>query len=285
MQRADVTLFGSDGGEVRSNLGQRLSIGKLDAQGAQMMWGSPAIGVTIPREVQQRATTTNKDGVPVEAQCFRFPSPSAPIGTEEGDLRETIRPRDSRHKRLVIVPPEPLADLDSEDKVIEPEYFEYAEAQWAFAQDRPDLDPLLQVKKTTDGRQAASALSMLGLAGGASSPGGEGSTPSRHAGHRRGFETDDEPVAVSDVEDYAVGEFEGYEDPDESLPGGLIVGDLIEEDAGSGVWVVVDEMPEPDPASPGMTAVSWRSDSDESGALSLPEDEQVTVRRLLLTDD
>jgi len=57
------------------------------------------------------------------------------------------------------------------------------------------------------------------------------------------------------------------------------VGDLIEVEEGSGVWVVVDEPPEEDVVAPGMIAVSWRGDGDESGYLSLPDDLQRPVRR------
>ena len=59
----------------------------------------------------------------------------------------------------------------------------------------------------------------------------------------------------------------------------LAVGDLIEADEGSGIWVVVDEPPEDDVVSPGMVAVSWRGDGDESGSLSVSDDLLIPVRR------
>ncbi len=58
-----------------------------------------------------------------------------------------------------------------------------------------------------------------------------------------------------------------------------MVGDLIEADEGSGIWVVVDELPEEDVVAPGYLAVSWRGDGDESGAISLPDDTPIAVRR------
>lgn len=58
-----------------------------------------------------------------------------------------------------------------------------------------------------------------------------------------------------------------------------MIGDLIEVDEGSGVWVVVDEAPEDDVEDPGMIAVSWRGDGDESGSVSLSDDVLVDVRR------
>lgn len=44
------------------------------------------------------------------------------------------------------------------------------------------------------------------------------------------------------------------------------------------MWVVVDEPPEDDLVDPGMVAVSWRGDGDESGSLSLSDDVLVDVR-------
>ena len=42
---------------------------------------------------------------------------------------------------------------------------------------------------------------------------------------------------------------------------------------------MVDEPPEEDLAAPGMIAVSWRGDGDESGSISLPDDNYIEVRR------
>lgn len=287
MQRADVSLFGSDGGEVRSNQGQRLSIGRLDPQGAGMMWGSQAIGVTIPRGVQQRATTTNNDGAPVEAQCYRFPDMSAPVGTEEGDLREAIRPAESRHPRLVIVPPEERGDLDT-GEVTPADYWDFADAEWALASQRPDLDPLLRRKRAVvDGRKASSAMAMLGLGDGPETDRGESDTPIASEERPRLRVVQDE----EDTRDGQMGaepeldDYEGYEEPDQARPGELAIGDLIEVDEGSGMWVVVDEMPEEDPVSPGLVAVSWRGDGDEAGALSLSADDPISVRRPVLIDE
>ena len=62
-------------------------------------------------------------------------------------------------------------------------------------------------------------------------------------------------------------------------PRAVLVGDLLEVEEGSGVWVVVDESPEEDLAEPGCLAISWRGDGDESGSMSVPEDELLRVRR------
>ena len=42
---------------------------------------------------------------------------------------------------------------------------------------------------------------------------------------------------------------------------------------------MVDEQPEDDVVAPGMIAVSWRGDGDESGSISLPDDTLIDVRR------
>lgn len=46
--------------------------------------------------------------------------------------------------------------------------------------------------------------------------------------------------------------------------------DSIEVEPDSGEWVVVDDVPESDLSAPGLLAISWRGESDEVGALSLP---------------
>ncbi len=74
-------------------------------------------------------------------------------------------------------------------------------------------------------------------------------------------------------------EYVGYAPPTTCSPRSPMVGDLIEVEDGSGVWVVVDEVPEDDVVDPGMIAVSWRGDGDESGSVSLPDDYEVAVRR------
>lgn len=283
MQRPDVSLLGGQGGEVRSNFTQRASIGRNDPQGAMMMWDSPAIGVTIPRGARQRATTTGNDGLPVEVQCYRFPSMTAPADSEQGRLREALRPTSNRHERLLILPPEDGPDGE------EPTFWQYAEAPWGKAADHPNLDPVLRGQRhhsSATGRRAASALSVLGLA---------------HDGEEDLDVADDETRAdrlarprlrlVEDVveecptdewaTDLNLDEYEGYGAPVATGPYDLVVGDLIEVEDYPGSWVVVDEPPEDDPGTPGFVAVSWRGDGDESGSLSLPDDTRISVRHPL----
>jgi hypothetical protein len=74
-------------------------------------------------------------------------------------------------------------------------------------------------------------------------------------------------------------EYVGYAPPVSCAARDLVVGDLIQIEDGAGEWVVVDEPPEEDLAAPGMIAVSWRGDGDESGSISLPDDNYIEVRR------
>ena len=110
MQRPDVALLGGPGGEMRDNLGHRVSMGRLSPQGAMMMWENPAVGVSLPRGCIGRATATHDDGRPVEMQCYRFPSWDAAPGTDEHALLARLRPGQARHPRLLIAPAEDSQD-------------------------------------------------------------------------------------------------------------------------------------------------------------------------------
>lgn len=359
-QRPDAEFLG---GEMRDNFGFRISMGRLSPQGAMMMWENPAAGVSLPRGRTGRAMATHDDGRIVEVQCYRFPAMDAE--GEERELLEALRPEESRHPRLVIVPPDP----DGENP---PRFSDYAQAVWALAEERPDLDPLaVDVEGRLDGRARSSTLATLGLLGNypvapalgggadplSAAPGEEigedlellleaatlvvnlqlGSVSMVQRKLRIGFAkavhlmdvleqrgvigtTDGDgarevlvesaglddllrdlsrPVAVrrpkltavgssgdraewpssEEYDDGGVGfdEFAGYAAPISCPPHSVMVGDLLEVD--TGVWGVVDEPPEEDLADPGCVAISWRGDGDESGFVSVPEDEMVMVRR------
>lgn len=272
-QRPDITLFGS--GEMRDNLGQRASLGRLSPNGAQMMWENAGIGVAIPRGLVGRATTTNDDGVPVEAQTYRFPEFDAVDGSDEAALLAALHPTTSIHERLLILAPQPA---DDEHRLT---WSDYAEAPWVRAADRPDLDPVTRgVQDKIDGTSAGSALAVLGVtAAAADSRIGAGAgtaTPATSVDVRTepGDHTDE---AAQDVD--ATPE-DGYASATTSYPARLVPGDLICLDDEEASWVVVDEAPEPDPTAPGQLIISWRSDRDDAGAgvISWGEDEPITVR-------
>lgn len=273
MQRPDVSLFGSkDGGEARSNFGQRISVGRLDPQGAMMMWQNPSVGTTIPRGARQRAMTTNTDGLPVEVQCYRFPSMTAPEDSDEGRLRERLRPTRARHPRLLVLPPA------QKDEGQELGFWDYAMTEWVRAEHRPDLDPVVQGarrRSADDAREASSTMAVLGL---------------RPDGRTRAFGTPPAPRLLSSglteenyVDDYAVivdlDDYTGYTAPLQMRPHDVSIGDLIQVDDAPGEWVVVEEDPEDDVLEPGLVALSWRSDADERGSLSMSSDSYISVRR------
>lgn len=285
LQRPDVELLGS--GEARDNFGCRVSLGRLlSAQAAIMVWGDPTVGVTVPRGIIGRGTASRPDGTPVEMQSFRFPDPDADPDSDEGQLIGQLRPAQARHPRLVIVPPEEGVDLDG--NVIVPTFRDYARADWALATDRPDLDPLQQPLPSEDeGRLMASNLSALGLDHPGTTHGGEQAVehhrPQLRLLHQQDVDPDDTSTYTDLDEAYADeledDEYAGYGEPEPASVGELMVGDLIEADPDSGIWVVVDEAPEDDPLAPGLMAVSWRGDGDEAGSISIPQNQALRVRR------
>ncbi|WP_210461575.1 FtsK/SpoIIIE domain-containing protein [Rhodococcus opacus] len=172
-QRPDAQYFL---GDMRDNFAMRISMGRLSPQGALMMWQSPTIGTSVPRKCRGRGTTVTDNYQPIEIQCYRVPDPrKTHAGTFESDLLDTLRPPITRHPRLLIVPPDELPDIDATDDTSEPApltYFDYIEAEWVLASDRPDLDPVLRRAKMTHetDRRLASPTALLGLLGGRAEP-------------------------------------------------------------------------------------------------------------------
>ncbi|MGL5824985.1 MAG: hypothetical protein ACRCYU_09240 [Nocardioides sp.] len=276
MQRPDADILT---GEARENFGQRTSMGPLSPQGAEMMWNSSVIGVTIPRGRTGRAIGTNNLGVPVEMQAYRVPDPKdACPGTPEGDLIEKLRPREARHERLLIVPPE----IDwSSGEPVEPLFSDFAGADWVKAADRPDLDPLARRDSEgeaagVDGRALSSPLALFGL-NGTTVP-----SPTARSRRRRVVEDlDDSPGCSSPaaIEDdlYA----DGYGQPSGIRASTLVIGDLIRVDEDLDAWAVVEEEPVEDFEDPDFLVIAWRDDQDNSGQLSMPSEDFIQARRPL----
>lgn len=273
-QRPDAEFLG---GEMRDNFGFRISMGRLSPQGAMMMWENPAVGVSLPRSCTGRATATHEDGKAVEVQCYRFPDLHAAAGTEEAQLLEAIRPAEPRWPRLVIVPPE--EDRDDVDEPQPPTFRDYARAPWDLAENRPDLDPLARAadEGDVDGRAMSSTMASLGISTGPHA--GQVARPHLRLVDALEQFANEHDSTGADCAERELDDYVGYAPATSCPPRDLVVGDLIEVDEDSGVWVVVDEQPEEDVVDPGMVAVSWRGDGDESGSLSLPDDATVPVRR------
>lgn len=298
-QRPDQEFLGGAGtADLRDNLRLRISMGRLSPQGAMMMWNSPAIGTSIPVGCRGRATTINDANQAVEIQTYRTPDPRKVVaGGEDDRLLDQLRPAAVRHDRLLILPPQAQADLDT-DEVKAPTYAAYASAPWVLASQRPDLDPVLHRQRASvHGRDLASPMAVFGLtplvqvadAAGEADLTGMVGEPERSGARPSGASHDlVHLLAVPAVDSNA--------DLDESEQGGdqfgyglaearavdeLQIGDLVLVDEDTGVWGVVDEQIEADLADPGYLAVSWRGDDDDCGLLSLPDDTTVTVRRPL----
>jgi hypothetical protein len=265
---------------TRENFGQRTSLGQLSPQGAQMMWNNPVTGVTIPRGRTGRAIGTNNVGLPVEMQCYRVPDPKyARPGTAEYELLQKLHPREARHERLLIVPPE--TDWSGEEPT-DATFSDYADAEWVKAADRPDLDPLADEgdqAATVDGRALSSPLALFGLSGShrASAP----------VSRRQFTEEDLEPAGgmspdrsssgdLDDLEDlYA----DGYGQPTPARAADLSIGDLIRVDDDLDTWAVVEEEPVEDFEDPESLVIAWRDDQDTSGQLIVAGEAMLVVRR------
>ena len=254
MQRPDVALLGGPGGEMRDNLGHRVSMGRLSPQGAMMMWENPAVGVSLPRGCIGRATATHDDGRPVEMQCYRFASWDAAPGTDEHALLARLRPGQARHPRLLIAPPG-----DNKDDAAGPATFlDYAAAAWVLASERPDLDPLSEANAVAAvaGRDLSSTLASLGLHHPSSpaDPAGPAAAPRRV---EPSFDAVTEAAEADDsdqwwVESTDVEQYPGYAPETTTSVLHLVPGDLIRlDDAEPDAWVVVDEPPEEDSGGPG----------------------------------
>ena len=72
LQRPDAEFLS---GDMRDNLGFRVSLGRLSPEGAKMMWGDFTTGVTIPVRSKGRGIAYNKTGDPVEVQTYWTPDP------------------------------------------------------------------------------------------------------------------------------------------------------------------------------------------------------------------
>lgn len=263
LQRPDVEFLG---GEMRDNLGMRISVGRLSPQGAQMMWEHPAVGVTLPRGKRGRAIAMSDNGFPVEMQCFRTPDPAKATHDVELQLLERLRPAHSEQERLLIVPPEPSWNGDSDERT-EPGFWDYAQADWVRAADRPELDPLATRAGAglSSGRELSSAMSMLGLTG--------LNRKQEPAARPRLLELEQQLAADDGMsrEDDAG----GYLDPVPIQAKDVAVGDLVDSD---GEWVVVEDDPVADVDDPDAVSIPWRTDSDEYGDLVAPADELIQVR-------
>lgn len=86
--------------------------------------------------------------------------------------------------------------------------------------------------------------------------------------------TADDREDREDVEDV-----DGYGQVEAIEPSELRVGDLVLVDDSIGLWAVLDAAPEDDVVDDGCVALSWRSDDDQAGVLSVAVEQPLPVRR------
>lgn len=84
VQRPDASLF-EDGS--RDNLRQRISLMRLSAQGSQMTWGSPYVGVDLPM-TQGRAMASPDGDTPIEMQTYWVADPISAEGVDREVIEE-----------------------------------------------------------------------------------------------------------------------------------------------------------------------------------------------------
>jgi len=242
-----------------------------------MMWESPTTGTSIPRGCRGRATTINDDNRAVEIQTYRTPDPRKTLpGSDEAKLLDQLRPTKIVHDRLLIVPPRGELDIDTSE-IDEPTYSDYATAQWVRAVDRPDLDPVQsRLGEHVDGRTLASPMTVFGLT---DAPATSSSRPQLRLVHAAAAASAPRPALPPAEEEYRYDPFEGYGFPNSMAARSLTAGDLVLVDEDEMTWGVLDEDPTEDLEDEGYLALSWRSDDDDSGVLSVPTDHSFTVRR------
>jgi S-DNA-T family DNA segregation ATPase FtsK/SpoIIIE len=109
-QRPDAAFLK---GEVRDNFSARAATGRLSPDGAEMMFDSVHIGVTIPQNVRGRGTMIGTDDRPREVQFLYTPDPRKARSPEDFALLEALRPSTATWPRLAIELPE-LAEFSDE---------------------------------------------------------------------------------------------------------------------------------------------------------------------------
>ncbi|WP_144662903.1 type IV secretory system conjugative DNA transfer family protein [Paenarthrobacter nicotinovorans] len=238
-QRPDAAFLT---GEMRDNFGARLSMGRLNREGAQMMWGNPRTGVALPRKARGRGVTSDENSNPVEVQVYWTPDPrkaTAEKKPKDYALLETLRPEKVTHPRMQVIDPEELPDLDGDSETIPVTYQDWASARitvW-----------------TGDQAERPRSLAALPVAEAAAGSADEG-------------EFVDWEIEYADLGDIPVTDVED--------------GDLLCLDETTDVWVAVESV-FTDPEDESNICVDWRSDDDETGSESFPDDAMVTVRRAI----
>ncbi|MGP9695682.1 FtsK/SpoIIIE domain-containing protein [Brachybacterium sp. AOP25-B2-12] len=258
MQRPDAELLS---GEVRDNLGDRHSLGRLSPQGAQMVWEAAYIGTSVPRKIPGRGTASGPDGQPVEAQAYWTPDPRKVSRTRKADdiaILEGLYPATTTHRRFVyeIEDSDSPTWLDADDK--SSLYTPWAAITQARRVPTPDAEQHLTLEELLDELSSARDRAQ----------GGAGDDEHEDREERPLRIVRDEPDEDELADDYGLVQSVCA---DRLRPGDLV---NVDDD-----WVVVEEAV-PDVEEDGMISIAWRSDDDDAGELAVQLDEMLEVRRM-----
>ena len=284
-QRPDAEYFG---GDMRDNFRMRISMGRLSAQGAMMMWQDPTVGVTLPRGKRGRATTINDANRAVEVQTYFVPDPRKVARSQKPDQQahlDRLRPAASRHERLLIRIPEDQEDLDT-GEILPPSYREVANAEWVLASEHPELDPVVNGRsRTENATELASPLTLFQITGRHSAdPVPPVDMPAPETRPDVGADAGADRAGEDDA-DPGVDQWEGYGPEIDAQVGDLSIGDLVLVDEATDQWAVIDAEPGEDLSDPSCMAIPWRNDADEEGLALIPDGEPVRARRALINQD
>lgn len=231
-QRPDADWLG---GDVRDQFGARMSMGRLSAEAARMMWGAHHVGVTVPLMTPGRGTSVDKNGKPVECQAYWTPDPTK-ASDADLEILAKLRPEKTIHERKIVEPVE-LIDEEGEPLPAKGTYSLYLEARIIPLSQRPDLegyspDPVANRHSPSVGSQEAGSDEELEVTQG---------------------------DAVEEMRDaqYA---------PEGHMSAHALVGCsgyLVEVDESLGLWAVI-ESAETDAVDEDQVCICWRSDEDGS---------------------
>lgn len=262
MQRPDAELLT---GEVRDNLGDRHSLGRLSPNGAQMMWEAAYIGTSVPRSIPGRGTAVGHDGQPTEAQAYWTPDPrkvARSRNVEDIAILEGLYPSETSHRRFVYE----IEDEDAQtwlDEAGKPTlYTPWAAVTQARRVPTEDSERHYSLEELLDEMSQAREQ-----AAGRNEPAEP--EPREDRQHLRLVREDDE----DSTDEYGPVRSEAADR--------LRPGDLIEVE---GEWVVVEEAVA-DFEDDSLIAVAWRSDDDDAGELALNADDMLEVRRMTEEED
>jgi DNA segregation ATPase FtsK/SpoIIIE, S-DNA-T family len=244
-------------GSMRDNFDSRLALGRLSPQGAQMMWESPYLGVSVPRSIRGRGTGITDSERVTEAQVLWTPDPRrATRDNNSADLAllAALRPAASSHPRLEV-------ELGPETDLEGHEFNEWQQ--------------LLECRLVPVGEAITRPL-------------GAAAAALRQRAGRRALAAAPAPAVDRDVSaDYDEAGpdlLEGYGPGVTTSASRLAVGDLVLVDEFVDLWAAVEAV-DVDPTGEEYVCVSWRADDGEVGDLSLHEDDAVSVRRPLTEPD